>query len=205
MAEFPAKKPQKAKKVVFYKSGDSNYAGLRMAITQRNYRTFEALLDDLNEKVWLPSGVRNIYTPGGKHGVDSMDDLEDGKSYMVSSTKKPKKIDIGKIKKPKAWRNAARAASANLARHRQAREGGPNGPFFQSGRPIPRAQSYPLPTLQTPKRVVFMKNGDPQTKHMVLLNRRTAQDFEDVMFDISLALKMRVNKLFSPEGFKVRI
>ena len=84
MAEPPdGKKPQKAKKVMFYKSGDTNFSGLRMAITKRNYRSFDSLLDDLNNKVWLPSGVRNIHTPGGKHGVVSVDDLEDGKCHYL--------------------------------------------------------------------------------------------------------------------------
>lgn len=201
MAEPPNKKKPsgRAKKVMFYKSGDTNFAGLRMAITRRNYRSFDALLDDLNDKVWLPSGVRNIHTPGGKHGVVSVDDLEDGKSYMVSSTKKPKRLDLGKVKKPPSWRNV-KPISAGEARRKTQKDHSLTDPTAHPE----RARSYPLPTLKTPKRVVFMKNGDPRTKHMVLLNRRTAQDFDDILYDISLALKMRVKKLYSPQGHKVR-
>lgn len=40
-----------AKRITFYKSGDSQFAGVRMAVHKRSFKCFDALLDDLSQKV----------------------------------------------------------------------------------------------------------------------------------------------------------
>lgn len=40
-----------AKRITFYKSGDSQFGGIRMAIHKRSFKCFDALLDDLSQKV----------------------------------------------------------------------------------------------------------------------------------------------------------
>lgn len=40
-----------AKRITFYRSGDSQFGGVRMAIHKRSFKCFDALLDDLSQKV----------------------------------------------------------------------------------------------------------------------------------------------------------
>jgi len=40
-----------AKRITFYKSGDSQFGGVRMAIHKRSFKCFDTLLDDLSQKV----------------------------------------------------------------------------------------------------------------------------------------------------------
>lgn len=40
-----------AKRITFYKSGDSQFGGIRMAVHKRSFKCFDALLDDLTQKV----------------------------------------------------------------------------------------------------------------------------------------------------------
>lgn len=40
-----------AKRITFYKSGDSQFGGIRMAVHKRSFKCFDALLDDLSQKV----------------------------------------------------------------------------------------------------------------------------------------------------------
>lgn len=40
-----------AKRITFFKSGDSQFGGIRMAIHKRSFKCFDALLDDLSQKV----------------------------------------------------------------------------------------------------------------------------------------------------------
>lgn len=195
----------KAKTVTFYKSGDVNFAGLRMAITQRNYRSFETLLDELTKKVALPQGARRVHTPGGVHSVTSIDALEDGKSYVVTSSRKLKPLNLGNVQKQKVWVPAKKTLPNGTAPKQI-----PNGvrkPVKSKISPKERTppsrdtRSSKLPP--TPKKIMIMKNGDLQTKHMMLLNRRTAQNFEDVLQDISEIFKLPVKKLCTSDGEKV--
>lgn len=48
-----------AKRITFYKSGDSQFGGIRMAVHKRSFKCFDALLDDLSQKVSL-TGVRAV-------------------------------------------------------------------------------------------------------------------------------------------------
>ncbi|XP_071837899.1 uncharacterized protein [Apostichopus japonicus] len=195
----------KAKTVTFYKSGDVNFAGLRMAITQRNYRSFETLLDELTKKVALPQGARRVHTPGGIHSVTSVEALEDGKSYVVTSSRKLKPLNLDEIQKQRVWIPAKKTLPNGTASKKV-----PNGqkkPVKAKTSPKERtppsrdARSTKLPP--TPKKIMIMKNGDLQTKHMMLLNRRTAQNFEDVLQDISEIFKLPVKKLCTSDGTKV--
>lgn len=47
-----------AKRITFYKSGDSQFGGVRMAVHKRSFKCFDALLDDLSQKV---SGTTDFF------------------------------------------------------------------------------------------------------------------------------------------------
>ncbi|KAJ8032797.1 Oxygen-regulated protein 1 [Holothuria leucospilota] len=195
----------KAKTVTFYRSGDLNFAGLRMAIAQKNYRTFETLLDELTKKVSLPQGARRVHTPGGVHSVTSVEDLEDGKSYVVTSSKKLKPLNLDSVQKQRVWVPTKKSVpNGTVPKNNQ---NGPKKPaktkttLKEKTPPTRDTLSSKLPP--TPKKIMIMKNGDIQTKHMMLLNRRTAQNFEDILQDISEIFKLPVKKLCTPDGSKI--
>uniref|UniRef100_A0A1B0GI90 non-specific serine/threonine protein kinase n=2 Tax=Lutzomyia longipalpis TaxID=7200 RepID=A0A1B0GI90_LUTLO len=78
---------RKAKRVRFYRNGDRFYQGIVIPVSNDRYRSFESLAEDLTrlleDIVKVPGAVRNIFTLDGKKVV-SLDDLEDGKSYVCS-------------------------------------------------------------------------------------------------------------------------
>uniref|UniRef100_A0A8C5DML3 Doublecortin domain-containing protein n=1 Tax=Gouania willdenowi TaxID=441366 RepID=A0A8C5DML3_GOUWI len=73
-----------AKRITFYKSGDSQFEGVRMAVHKRSFKCFDALLDDLSQKVPLPFGVRTVTTPRGTHTIKHLEQLQDGGCYLCS-------------------------------------------------------------------------------------------------------------------------
>lgn len=68
---------KKAKKVRFYRNGDRFFKGVTLAISAERYRTFDALLSELNrlvgDRVNLHQGVRVIYNVEG----DKISGIED--------------------------------------------------------------------------------------------------------------------------------
>lgn len=81
---------KRARKVRFYRNGDRFFKGMVFAVSPHRFRTFESLLAALtssplcNSKV-MPSGVRCIFTLKGTR-VESLDELQQGRSYVCSST-----------------------------------------------------------------------------------------------------------------------
>ncbi|XP_071496852.1 oxygen-regulated protein 1-like [Diadema antillarum] len=205
----------KAKVITFYKN-DTNFSGLRLAVTKRRYPSFDALLQELTTKVALPFGARNVYTPGGVHDVKDITDLEDGRSYVVSDRKK-KPLNLDKVHKPRAWRNAklpskheAKLVAASMSYHQnglppiKANGSSSVSPPQVNGTPPMMNGGHATQRVpNTPKKIIVMMNGDPQTKHMMLLNRRTAQSFEDILADISETFRVPIKKLCTADGRKV--
>lgn len=81
---------KRAKKVRFYRNGDRCFKGLVYAVSGDRCRSFDALLVDLTrslaDNLYLPQGVRTIYTLDGSKKVTSLDDLLEGeKSHTVAS------------------------------------------------------------------------------------------------------------------------
>ncbi|CAH2002840.1 unnamed protein product [Acanthoscelides obtectus] len=79
-------KTQKAKRIRFYHNGNKFFNGIVIPVAPERYRSFDSLTAELTnimtKNVTLPSGVRNVYSMDGKK-VCSIDDLEDGKEYVV--------------------------------------------------------------------------------------------------------------------------
>ncbi|XP_070709448.1 oxygen-regulated protein 1-like [Pempheris klunzingeri] len=184
--------PIPSKRVCFYKSGDPQFNGLRMVINNRTFKTFDALLDSLSKKVPLPFGVRNITTPRGVHAIYSLNELEDGKSYICSDSRKVKPINLALArKKLPPWYNA-RPVSSRRRTVQQAR--------FFPGRSIHKQESM---AVRTPKRLLVFRNGDPTVKHTVLLHKRTTPTFESILAYISELIHFHVVKLHTSDGRRV--
>ncbi|XP_042256088.1 uncharacterized protein LOC121888551 [Thunnus maccoyii] len=184
--------PILSKRVCFYKSGDAQFNGLRMVINNRTFKTFDALLDSLSKKVPLPFGVRNITTPRGVHAIYTLDELEDGKSYICSDNRKVKPINLALARKKLPPWYHARPASSRRRTVQQAR--------FFPGKNIHGQEPV---VVRTPKRLLVFRNGDPSVKHTVLLQKRTTPTFESILEYISELMQFHVVKLHTPDGRRV--
>lgn len=185
--------PIASKRVCFYKSGDPQFSGLRLVINSRTFKTFDALLDSLSKKVPLPFGVRNITTPRGVHAVKTLEELQDGQSYICSDQKKVKPINLKMARKKLPPWYGARPVSGRRRAIQLARQ--------NSGRPARRKNSL---GVWTPKRLVVFKNGDPSIKHTILLQKKTMQTFESLLDYMSEIMHFPVVKLHTPDGRRVR-
>ncbi|XP_053198806.1 oxygen-regulated protein 1-like [Scomber japonicus] len=185
--------PIPSKRVCFYKSGDPQFNGLRMVINNRTFKTFDALLDSLSKKVPLPFGVRNITTPRGVHAVYTLDELEDGKSYICSDSRKVKPINLALARKKLPPWYHARPASSRRRTVQQAR--------FFPGRNVNGPEQ--VVAVRTPKRLLVFRNGEPSIRHTVLLQKRTTPTFESILGYISGLMEVRVVKLYTPDGRRV--
>ncbi|XP_074134524.1 lipoxygenase homology domain-containing protein 1-like isoform X1 [Sminthopsis crassicaudata] len=184
--------PVVAKRISFYKSGDPQFSGIQMVVNPRSFKTFDALLDNLSKKVPLPFGVRNISTPRGIHSITKLEDLEDGRSYICSHRKKIKPIDLEKARqKPLPWQSSrpvsARRRAAQLARAKD---------FGLSHRELPAV-------VQTPRKLLVFKNGDPRTRQPIILSRKITQNFEAFLDHLTELMQYPVVKLYTTDGRKV--
>nr|XP_036292831.1 oxygen-regulated protein 1 isoform X2 [Pipistrellus kuhlii] len=174
--------PVVAKRISFYKSGDPQFGGVRVVVNPRSCKTFDALLDSLSGKVPLPFGVRNISTPGGRHSITCLEQLEDGQSYLCSHSRRVQPVDLGKARRrPRPWHSSL--ATGTRVHH------------------LPAAAA--LGMLRAPRRLLVFRNGDPGARRVVLLSRRVTQSFEALLQHLAEVMRCRVTKLFSTEGRKV--
>ncbi|XP_008842649.1 oxygen-regulated protein 1 [Nannospalax galili] len=177
--------PVVAKRISFYKSGDPQFCGVQVVVNPRSFKTFDALLDNLSRKVPLPFGVRNISTPGGRHSITKLEELEDGEAYLCSHGRKVQPVDLEKARQPpRPW-----LSSRSISTHAHLQPAG--GPMAAPGVPRP------------PRRLVVFRNGDPKSRHVVLLSRRVTQSFDAFLYHLTQVMQCRVAKLYSTDGRKV--
>uniref|UniRef100_A0A803J7Y4 Doublecortin domain-containing protein n=1 Tax=Xenopus tropicalis TaxID=8364 RepID=A0A803J7Y4_XENTR len=186
------REPASTRRVCFYKSGDPQFNGIKMVVSNRSFKTFDALLDTLSKKVPLPFGVRNISTPRGIHHITSVDELEDGKSYICSHHKKIRPINLERArKKPLVWQSSrpisARRLAVQLAQQKEV------APFQKKNTVV----------LGSSKKIIILKNGDPEFKHHFILNKKTKQSFDSFLDQVAEALQYPVSKLYSSDGRRI--
>ncbi|CAM4532814.1 unnamed protein product [Leuciscus chuanchicus] len=183
-----------SKRVCFYKSGDSQFSGLPVIINNRTFKTFESLLDSLSKRVPLPFGVRTITTPRGHTSVRSLEQLHHGHSYICSDRRTVKPIDLERARrKPPPWYHARPISARRLAWYTHS----PTQHGVYSARRNERV------LLHTPKQLVLFRNGEPEVKHTLTLQRRTTYSFEALLDHMSEVMHFPVLKLHTPEGRRV--
>lgn len=186
---------KKAKKIRFYRNGDRYFKGIVYAISQERFRSLEALLADLtrslSDNVNLPQGVRTIYSVDGVTKITSMDQLVEGESYVCASIEPYKKLDYTKNVNPN-WAVGARTPVAQ-----------------RSPQPLASVKSVSLEGRESrdyikPKLVTIVRSGvKPRKAVRVLLNKKTAHSFEQVMTDITDAIKLDsgvVKRIYTVDG-----
>lgn len=182
---------KRAKKVRFYRNGDRFFQGMVYAVSPERFRTFESLLAELTssplgDKVVLPKGVRCIFSLDGSNKITSMDELEEGENYVCASTNLFKDVDYPKRTNP-TWSVNQKREKDSLTRTSPASsEIDDNRDFI------------------FPKLITVIRNGSkPRKAVRVLLNKKTAHSFHQVMTDITEAIKLdsgSVKKVFTVDG-----
>ncbi|XP_052423430.1 serine/threonine-protein kinase DCLK1 isoform X4 [Carassius gibelio] len=188
---------KKAKKVRFYRNGDKYFNGIVYAISSDRIRTFDALLADLtrtlSDNVNLPQGVRIIYTIDGSKKITSIDQLVEGESYVCGSTEAFKKLDYSNNVNPN-WSVNVRALGSSKCPTSLASL--KSGPQSKEGKDFIR-----------PKLVTIIRSGvKPRKAVRILLNKKTAHSFEQVLTDITDAIKLDsgiVKTIYTLEGKQV--
>ncbi|TKS80788.1 Serine/threonine-protein kinase DCLK1 [Collichthys lucidus] len=186
---------KKAKKIRFYRNGDRYFKGIVYAISQERFRSIEALLADLtrslSDNVNLPQGVRTIYTVDGTTKITSMDQLVEGESYVCASIEPYKKLEYTKNVNPN-WSVGARTVVS-------IRDPSSLG-SAKAGFPETRESK----DFIKPKLVTIVRSGvKPRKAVRILLNKKTAHSFEQVMTDITDAIKLDsgvVKRLYTVDG-----
>uniref|UniRef100_A0A8C1YSP2 Doublecortin domain-containing protein n=1 Tax=Cyprinus carpio TaxID=7962 RepID=A0A8C1YSP2_CYPCA len=182
---------KKAKKVRFYRNGDRYFKGIVYAVANDRFRTFDALLADLtrslSDHINLPQGVRYIFTIDGSRKISSLDEVEEGESYVCASENYYKKVDYTRNVNPNWSVNVkASASQKNMLANRTANEPRESKDFVR------------------PKLVTVMRSGvKPRKAVRVLLNKKTAHSFEQVLTDITEAIKLEsgaVKRIYTLDG-----
>uniref|UniRef100_A0A672P4R8 Serine/threonine-protein kinase DCLK2 n=1 Tax=Sinocyclocheilus grahami TaxID=75366 RepID=A0A672P4R8_SINGR len=188
---------KKAKKVRFYRNGDKYFNGIVYAISSDRVRTFDALLADLtrtlSDNVNLPQGVRIIYTMDGSKKMTSIDQLVEGESYVCGSTEAFKKLDYSNNVNPNWSVNVRALGSSKCPTSLASLKSGP--------------QSKESKDFIRPKLVTVIRSGvKPRKAVRILLNKKTAHSFEQVLTDITDAIKLDsgiVKRIYTLEGKQV--
>ncbi|KAK1171743.1 hypothetical protein AOXY_G6647 [Acipenser oxyrinchus oxyrinchus] len=169
-----------AKKITFFKRGDPQFSGVRMAIHKRSFKCFDALLDDLSHKVPLPFGVRTITTPRGTHCINRLEQLEDGGCYLCSDRWQIKPISVEAAGRKQApWQSSRRR---------------PSRPEELPGKHAAHRH---------PKRITLVKNSDPAVRRTIILNKITARSLKVFLEDISQLLQCTIRRLYTQDGRKI--
>nr|XP_055073083.1 oxygen-regulated protein 1-like [Misgurnus anguillicaudatus] len=187
--------PIASKHVCFYKSGDAQFSGLPVVVNSRTFRTFEALLDSLSKRVPLPFGVRTVTTPRGHTAVRSLDQLHHGHAYICSDRRTVKPVDLERAqRKLPPWYHARPVSARRLTLRKR-------NPAPRGARSARRNEHDAL--LHTPKRLVVFRNGEPEVKHTLILQKRTTQSFDSLLQYMSEVMSFPVLRLHTPDGRRV--
>uniref|UniRef100_A0A8C9L9M0 Serine/threonine-protein kinase DCLK1 n=1 Tax=Pavo cristatus TaxID=9049 RepID=A0A8C9L9M0_PAVCR len=189
---------KKAKKVRFYRNGDRYFKGIVYAISPDRFRSFEALLADLtrtlSDNVNLPQGVRTIYTIDGSKKISSLDQLVEGESYVCGSIEPFKKLEYTKNVNPNWSVNVKTTSTSRSVPSLATAKGGT--PDTKENKDFIR-----------PKLVTIIRSGvKPRKAVRILLNKKTAHSFEQVLTDITDAIKLDsgvVKRLYTLDGKQV--
>ncbi|XP_043919392.1 serine/threonine-protein kinase DCLK2 [Protopterus annectens] len=185
---------KKAKKVRFYRNGDRYFKGLVYAISPDRFRSFDALLMELtrslSDNVNLPQGVRTVYTADGERKIESLDDMSEGESYVCASNEPFRKLDYTKNVNPNWSVTVKTGSSRSLS-------------SLSSGKnEVKENKDFIKPKLVT----VIRSGVKPRRAVRILLNKKTAHSFEQVLNDITEAIKLDsgvVKRLCTLEGKQV--
>uniref|UniRef100_A0A1A7X505 Serine/threonine-protein kinase DCLK2 n=1 Tax=Iconisemion striatum TaxID=60296 RepID=A0A1A7X505_9TELE len=200
---------RRAKKVRFYRNGDRYFKGLVYAVSSDRFRSYDALLMELTrslaDNLHLPQGVRTIYTIDGSKKITSMDELVEGECYICASNEPYRKVDYTKISVP-SWKPGASNATSTTSSSRTTTT---STGVSTSTNTVPKdrfegREGRESKDFIKPKLVTVIRSGvKPRKAVRILLNKKTAHSFEQVLADITEAIKLdsgAVKRLYTLDG-----
>ncbi|XP_033941976.1 serine/threonine-protein kinase DCLK2 isoform X1 [Pseudochaenichthys georgianus] len=186
---------KKARKVRFYRNGDRYFKGFVYAISSDRFRSMDALLMELtrslSDNVNLPQGVRTLYALDGGKRITSLDELVEGESYVCASNEPFRRVDYNKNVNPNWAVGSKTGTSRSLSC------------LLPSKSELQRESK----DFIKPKLVTVIRSGvKPRKAVRVLLNKKTAHSFDQVLTDITDAIKLdsgAVRRLYTLEGKQI--
>uniref|UniRef100_UPI0037E708B1 serine/threonine-protein kinase DCLK2 isoform X2 n=1 Tax=Semicossyphus pulcher TaxID=241346 RepID=UPI0037E708B1 len=186
---------KKARKVRFYRNGDKYFKGLVYAVSSDRFRSLDALLMELtrslSDNVNLPQGVRMLYTLDAGRKITSLDELVEGESYVCASNEPFRRVDYTKNVHPNWAVGCKTGTSRSLS-----------SLFPLKNELLRESKDYIKPKLVT----VIRSGVKPRKAVRILLNKKTAHSFEQVLTDITDAIKLdsgAVRRLYTLEGKQI--
>ncbi|XP_073332180.1 serine/threonine-protein kinase DCLK2 isoform X4 [Pagrus major] len=186
---------KKARKVRFYRNGDKYFKGLVYAVSNDRFRSLDALLMELtrslSDNVNLPQGVRTLYTLDGGRKITSLDELVEGESYVCASNEAFRRVDYTKNVNPN-WSVGCKTGTSRS---------------LSSLIPLKNELQRESKDFIKPKLVTVIRSGvKPRKAVRILLNKKTAHSFDQVLTDITDAIKLdsgAVRRLYTLEGKQI--
>ncbi|KAM9363723.1 serine/threonine-protein kinase DCLK2 [Symphorus nematophorus] len=186
---------KKARKVRFYRNGDKYFKGLVYAVSNDRFRSLDALLMELtrslSDNVNLPQGVRTLYALDGGRKITSLDELVEGESYVCASNEPFRRVDYTKNVNPN-WSVGSKTGTSRS---------------LSSLFPLKSELQRESKDFIKPKLVTVIRSGvKPRKAVRILLNKKTAHSFEQVLSDITDAIKLdsgAVRRLYTLEGKQI--
>ncbi|TRY53609.1 hypothetical protein DNTS_033074, partial [Danionella cerebrum] len=199
---------RRAKKVRFYRNGDRYFKGLVYAVSSDRFRSVDALLAELTralaDSLHLPQGVRHIYTLDGARRVTSLEELEEGESYVCASNEPYRKVDYTKNVNPNWGSRMAGVGPITTGVASITAGGGPGAVGGATRSTTLRGSGESLKDFIKPKLVTVIRSGvKPRKAVRILLNKKTAHSFDQVLADITEAIKLDsgvVKRLYTLDG-----
>lgn len=209
---------RRPRRVKFFVNGDRYFKGKKLFITPNRYFNFNDLLNDLTKKlpqnVYLPYGVRQIFTPLAGENIRNIEELQDGKSYVCAGFEPFKGVKYGNFElEPWSIARPHEQVSLDLSKDSgtpgrdQSNAFNPSR-FFHSSLNSSRkyVPSFGLANrtsqndngYRRPKLITIVRYGPrPRNSIKLLLNRQSVMSFEQLLADIadSFGPKWENNKL----------
>ncbi|KAM7376966.1 hypothetical protein PAMA_013649 [Pampus argenteus] len=200
---------KRAKKVRFYRNGDRYFKGLVYAVSSDRFRSYDALLMELtrslSDNLHLPQGVRTIYSIDGSKKITSMDELVEGECYVCASSEPYRKVDYTKISVP-SWKPGASTGpgAVSTVRSSTVSTGVSTSTIVASKERPEGREGRESKDFIKPKLVTVIRSGvKPRKAVRILLNKKTAHSFDQVLADITEAIKLdsgAVKRLYTLDG-----
>ncbi|XP_061737209.1 serine/threonine-protein kinase DCLK2 isoform X2 [Nerophis ophidion] len=199
---------KKARKVRFYRNGDKYFKGLVYAVSQDRFRSMDALLMELtrslSDNVNLPQGVRTLYTLDGGRKVCSLDEIVEGESYVCASNEPFRRVDYARNVNPN-WSVGSKTGTSRSLSSLIPSKSEYHHPLHHHHQQQP--QHREPKDFVKPKLVTVIRSGvKPRKAVRVLLNKKTAHSLEQVLTDITDAIKLdsgAVKKLYTLQGKQI--
>ena len=187
---------KKARKVKFFRNGDRSFAGVQIAISPDKYKNMAALMKELTRvlstSMSLYDGVRTIYDLEG-NAIAEIDMLLEGESYVAASKDQFQFLDYENVASTTSWNSANPKTKASG----QGENAGLSSILNEKCN-IEDNRDY-----IKPRTITLVQNGNPRAMSRLLLNKKTAFSFEQVLRDINDSVKLNngaVRKVYNVSG-----